>query len=138
MDNEATLNDVDASIKNAVLLVYILQAASFFVGFTFFIAPIVAYVKRGETKDNVLRSHFGWQIRSFWLYCLFAIIAGVLAFLYIVFMNPANKMVTTYYSFLGMFAILMFLNSVWFAIRIFRGALRLSKLKPMRVLFLFN
>jgi uncharacterized membrane protein len=52
--------------KNIVLLVYILQAASFLVGVTAIAALILAYIKREEMRGTWLESHINWQIKTFW------------------------------------------------------------------------
>lgn len=57
---------VDEAHKNLVLLVYILQAAGFFMGVTFFAGLIVNYLKRGDVEGTWLASHFTWQIKTFW------------------------------------------------------------------------
>lgn len=57
---------VDEAHKNLVLLVYILQAAGFFIGVTFIAGLIVNYLKRRDVEGTWLASHFTWQIKTFW------------------------------------------------------------------------
>ena len=52
--------------KNLATIVYALQAAGFFIGFTYFLAPIVNYVKRDAVKGTWVESHFRWQLATFW------------------------------------------------------------------------
>ncbi len=48
------------------MLVYGLQAASFFFGITAIAAVIINYVKKDDVLNTWLASHFRWQIRTFW------------------------------------------------------------------------
>jgi uncharacterized membrane protein len=57
---------VPADEKQLAMVVYGLQALSCFIGITFFIGVIINYVKRGELTSHVAKSHFSWQIRTFW------------------------------------------------------------------------
>lgn len=57
----------EKSLKNIVLVVYILQAAGFLTsGVTWLIGIIVNYVKKDDATGTWLESHFRWQIRTFW------------------------------------------------------------------------
>jgi len=47
-----------------VTVVYALQASSFLLGITLFIA-IINYVKKEEVQGTWLESHFRWQVRTF-------------------------------------------------------------------------
>src|SRR5690606_6968200 len=84
MDNAALMNThrhfpqntVTPQQKNLVLLVYILQAASFFVGISAIAGVIVNYLKRADVRDTWLESHFQWQIKTFW-YALVGTIIGL-------------------------------------------------------------
>ena len=68
MNNENTpsLSSSSSPERNVTTVVYALQAASFFVGITFFIAPIVNYVYRTSVAGTWLESHFRWQLNTFW------------------------------------------------------------------------
>jgi uncharacterized membrane protein len=56
----------EAALVRLATIVYILQAASFFVGLTLFAAVIVNYVRRDDARGTWVESHFRWQIRTFW------------------------------------------------------------------------
>jgi len=62
--------------KKIVLSVYILQAASFLIGITYFIAVAVNYLQRGAVAGTWLESHFRWQINTFWFSLLWFVIGG--------------------------------------------------------------
>ncbi len=53
-----------------VLTVYILYLVSFLTGITGLIGVIIAYLQRDET-DPICKSHFQFQIRTFWIGLLY-------------------------------------------------------------------
>lgn len=73
----------EAGAKNTVQLVYILQAAGFFIGITWIAGVIVNYVKRDEASGTWLDSHFRWQIRTFWFGLLWGVIGALLSIIVI-------------------------------------------------------
>ena len=62
------------------LAVYILYLASYVVGITALVGVIIAHVQIGNTADPMLRSHYQWQIRTFWIGLLYFVIGVVLCF----------------------------------------------------------
>ena len=64
------------------LIVYILYLLPF--GITHIVGVVIAYVAR-DTASGWLRSHYSFQIRTFWLGLLYLIVAGLLCFLLIGF-----------------------------------------------------
>ena len=56
-------------------IIYVLYLANFILPFTGLIGVIMAYVNRGD--QNFLESHYQFQIRTFWIGLLYAII-GIL------------------------------------------------------------
>ncbi|PVB63124.1 DUF4870 domain-containing protein [Labrenzia sp. 011] len=65
-----------------VSLVYILYLVSILIGFTSLIGIIFAYLNRGKAGGWV-DSHYTFQIRTFWIGILFALIGIVLTFVFI-------------------------------------------------------
>ncbi|HEY5065312.1 MAG TPA: hypothetical protein VIJ04_10910 [Xanthobacteraceae bacterium] len=63
------------------LAVYILYLASYVVGITALVGVIIAHVQIGSTADPMLRSHYQWQIRTFWIGLLYFVIGVVLCFI---------------------------------------------------------
>jgi len=80
---EGTALQVSDQQKNLVLLVYILQAASFLAGITALAAVIINYIKRDEVRGTWLESHFNWQIKTFW-YALAGFFIGFLLLIILV------------------------------------------------------
>lgn len=100
------------SLKNIATAVYALQAASFLLVITFFIAIILCYLKRDEARGTWLESHFRWQIRTFWFSLLWIAIGGL-----------------TWLIIIGWF--ILFAASLWLIYRILKGWLNLNDGKPM-------
>ena len=59
-------------------VVYGLYVLSLFTGVAGIVGVVIAYLKRRDVQDTWLASHYQWQIRTFWIGLLFAIIAGLL------------------------------------------------------------
>jgi len=116
--NEQNMREANASIeelkqaKNVTMLVYGLQAASFFFGITAIAAVIVNYIKRDDVLNTWLASHFRWQIRTFWFGLLWGAIGGL------------TTIIGVGFAVLGVAA-------VWIIYRIVKGWLRLNEGKGM-------
>lgn len=100
------------SLKNITTVVYALQAASFLLGITYFVAIIINYVKLDDARGTWLESHFRWQIRTFWFSLLWFVLGGV-----------------TFILIIGYF--ILFACGLWFIYRIIKGWLNLNDGKPM-------
>jgi len=100
------------SLKNIATVVYALQAASFLLVITYFIAVILNYIKLDDVRGTWLESHFRWQLRTFWFGLLWFVLGGL-----------------TYVIVIG-WAIL-FAAMLWLIYRILKGWLNLNDGKPM-------
>ena len=100
------------SLKNIATAVYALQAVSFLLVITYFIAVILNYIKRDDARGTWLESHFRWQIRTFWFGLLWFVLGGL-----------------TFFIVIG-WAIL-FAAALWLIYRILKGWLNLNDGKPM-------
>jgi uncharacterized membrane protein len=65
--------------------VYVLYFAGYLTGITAIIGVIIAHVKVG-TADPLLRSHYEWQIRTFWIGLLYLFAGAILAFILVGFL----------------------------------------------------
>ena len=76
MDNSTTApaNTSDGMAK----AVYILYLAGLLTGITAVIGVVIAYVNRSDAPEW-LRSHYQFQIRTFWIGCLWILVASVLS-----------------------------------------------------------
>ena len=93
---------------------------SFLFGWPSIIAVIINYVKRGDVRGTWLESHFTWQIRTFWLALLWALIVAVVSF-------PLAFILVG----IGTWVAGMLVLGVWAIYRIARGWLRLKDHQPM-------
>lgn len=108
-------NPPEKSAFKLAHVVYALQAVSFFnLGITLIIGVIINYVKRADTKDSWLASHYTWQIRSFW-YSMLWLTLGSLSFRQ------------------GIGQIILVVGSIWLIYRIIKGWLHLFDKKPLYV-----
>jgi uncharacterized membrane protein len=87
--------------------IYIAYLASFLTGISLLVGVVLAYVQRGS-GPAWLETHFRYQIRTFWIFLVYAILSGVLCLILI-----------------GFF--LLFLTSVWFIIRCVKGMTLLDR-----------
>jgi len=99
--------------KNLATVVYALQAAGFAILLSYFIAPVVIYLKRKTVAGTWVESHFEWQLATFW-YSLIWIAAGL----------------GTLPTPIGY--VLLVSASLWVAYRIVQGWSRLSQGRPMQ------
>lgn len=92
--------------KGMALVAYIL----------FFLFPIagvvISYIKRGDA-DDVLKSHYTFQIRTFWISTLFFIVSFILSFVLI-----------------GL--LLLPLVGIWYLVRVVIGLVALNDGKPIK------
>lgn len=108
----ATANEVSENQKNLVLVVYILQAASFLVGITSIAGVVINYIKMDEVKGTWLESHFKWQLKTFW----WGLLGGFVGILLSVILIGIP---------------LLFVVAIWVIYRIIKGWLAYNEGKPM-------
>jgi len=96
------------------VVVYILQALSFFVGgITGLVGVIINYVKMEDVRGTWVESHFTWQIRTFWLALMWTVIGTVTVPL------------------MGFGFLVLLVTAVWVIYRVVKGALALNDGKPI-------
>ena len=105
-------HESERKLNNLTLTVYILQAASLFVGVTAIVGIVINYLKRDDTRGTLYESHFLWQMRTFW-WGLLGLVLGYLTVFLLV-------------GFLILFAVY-----VWLIYRVVKGFLNLNDGKPM-------
>jgi uncharacterized membrane protein len=71
------LHEEDSAAKKVAYIIYILYLCSLMIPVLPIIAVIFAYIFENDTK-NILKSHYQYLIRSFWMGMLYFSIAGVL------------------------------------------------------------
>jgi uncharacterized membrane protein len=129
-NNTAVSTGAPPGLVTIAHLVYALHALSLLIGVTTaatiigafvfgvpsIIAVIINYLKRGEARGTFLKSHFRWQIRTFWFALLWFVIGWML---FVTFVGIPLA--------IGVF----FADGVWVIYRIARGWLALRDRKPM-------
>jgi uncharacterized membrane protein len=91
-------------------VVYILYLVSLFVGLTAIVGVIMAYVNRGDAADWV-RSHYRFQIRTFWIGLLYGALSLLTAVIVIGIL-------------FGMFTL------IWWIVRCAKGLKQLARGEP--------
>jgi uncharacterized membrane protein len=102
-----------ASLKTLTMVVYALQVASVFVGFTAIVGVIINYVKREDAAGTLYESHFDWQIRTFWWGLVWTVIGFVLLFAF------------------GLGLLVWFVAGIWALYRVIKGFLKLNDNQPV-------
>jgi uncharacterized membrane protein len=107
-----TTDDKLRSNKTLTWVIYGLYAASFLLGITSIVAIILNYVKRGDVAGTYLESHFTWQIRTFWIGVIVALVGGLLMLVLVGWLVWLADM-------------------VWVIYRLVVGGLKLSESQPI-------
>lgn len=104
---------------NSARIIYILYLASLALGVTGLIGLLMAYLKRADAPEW-LRSHYQWQIRTFWMGLLYTFIGALTTVILIGYL-------------------ILLANLIWFIIRCVKGLSALEKQQavsqPQRWLF---
>ncbi|HJW40752.1 MAG TPA: DUF4870 domain-containing protein [Rhizomicrobium sp.] len=77
MSEQAVIRSEPPPGKGVALAVYILYLVGMVIPFTGLVGLVMAYVNRGKAPDWV-RSHFRFQIRTFWIALLYGVVSIVL------------------------------------------------------------
>jgi uncharacterized membrane protein len=112
MTELTTTDDKLRSNKTLTWVIYGLYGASFLVGITSIVAIILNYVKRGDVAGTYLESHFTWQIRTFWIGVIVAIVGALLMLVLVGWLVWLADM-------------------VWVIYRLVVGGLKLSESQPI-------
>jgi uncharacterized membrane protein len=113
MNGEKTAEQL-AGLRQITLVVYILQALSFFMGITAIVGVVINYVKKEDAAGTLYESHFDWQIRTFWWGLLWSVLGFILIFA------------------LGLGFIVLFVAWVWAIYRVVKGWLKWNDNQPVR------
>ena len=127
---QQNLNEqADRSLTFALYILYIL--AIFTAGILAIIALIINYVRLDRVKGTLFESHFRWQIRSFWWYLFWNVIA-IIPFFFLLFTgeNPDAFFGVALGASSFCFAVIG-LSWIWIVYRAIRGMINLSDGKAM-------
>ncbi len=62
---------------------YGIMAISVFTAFPIFIAAIIAWLNRGNTRNSLMLAHYRWLLRTFWFNLLWWIVGFVLTIVFV-------------------------------------------------------
>ena len=96
--------------ENVAKIVYVLYLATFLTGVTALVGVVMAYVYQDDAPDW-LKTHYRFQIRTFWLGLLFGFVGAVLSVVFIGFL------------------VLVFL-AVWLVVRCVKGLKYVGRREP--------
>ena len=135
-------NDDSADKALALISYVVLFVSPFVAGFPSLISVIIAYVRRTGASP-VLRTHYDFQIKIFWVGCALLVACGVLGFLGIatgfgLAWSAWGDLPATMFSF-GLGTVLMFVlaglalfaNFLWMIISSILGFVRLLEGQPI-------
>jgi uncharacterized membrane protein len=103
-----------ASLRQITLVVYILQALSFFMGITAVVGIVINYVKKEDAAGTLYESHFDWQIRTFWWGLVWSVLGVILILA------------------LGLGFIVLFVAWIWAIYRVVKGWLKWNDQQPVQ------
>lgn len=113
----------------ALYLLYI--AAIFSGGLLALIALIINYVKRSTVQGTIFESHFTWQIRTFWWYLFWNILAFVpFTFLFFTGENP-DAFAGVAFGASAFCLAAVGLSWIWIVYRAIRGIITVNDNQPM-------
>ncbi|QXW25816.1 hypothetical protein KXJ74_16450 [Acinetobacter johnsonii] len=121
--------DPNRSLTIALYVLYIV--AIFSAGLLAVIALIINYVKRSDVQGSIFESHFTWQIRTFWWYLFWNIIAFVpFFFLFFTGENP-DAFAGVALGASAFCVAVIGLSWVWIIYRAIKGLIRVNDNQPM-------
>ncbi len=91
-------------------IIYVLYLVSLVVGVTALVGVVMAYVNVGDAAEP-LKTHYRFQIRTFWMLLLYSVVAGILTLVVV-----------------G--AVLFIFVAVWFVVRCVKGLKYLDRGEP--------
>lgn len=113
------------------MILYVLYIVAIFsAGILAVIALIINYLKRSDVQGSIFASHFTWQIRSFWWYLFWNIVAFVPFFLLFFIADAQSFASMTLAATLFCIAVVA-ISWLWMVYRAIRGLIRVNDNLPM-------
>ena len=126
-------NPIDQDLNRSLTLVlYVLYIIAIFTGgLLAFIALIINYVKLNDVRGSIFESHFLWQIRSFWWYLFWNVIAFV-PFFFLFFTGDNPDLFASVALGSTIFCIsVITIAWIWIVYRAIRGIITLNDNQPI-------
>jgi uncharacterized membrane protein len=120
------------SNRTLTLILYVLYIIAIFSGgLLAIVALVINYIKRDDVRGSIVESHFTWQIRTFWWYLIWNIIAFV-PFLFLFFTGENVDVFTGVALIATTFCLLVVgISWLWIVYRAILGMIRLNDHQPM-------
>ena len=123
--------DKDPNRLLTIILYVLYIVAIFSAGLLAVLALIINYVKRSDVRGSIFESHFTWQIRTFWWYLIWNVIAFV-PFLFLFFTgNNANAFAGVAFGASAFCVAVIGLSWLWIVYRAIKGLIRVNDNRPM-------
>ena len=118
--------------KSLTFILYILyMIAIFSAGILAVIALIINYVKLDSVRGTIYESHFTWQIRTFWWYLIWNILAFVPFFFLFMTLDNPNAFAGVAFAGTTFCVAVIFISWIWIVYRAVRGLIVLNEDKPV-------
>lgn len=118
--------------RQLTLALYILYVLAIFsAGILAVIALVINYVKFDSVRGTWLESHFHWQIRSFWWYLLWNVLAFAPFLLLFAGGDSPERWAGLGLLAIGLCGLVVFLAWVWIVYRAIRGLVALNDQKAL-------
>ena len=118
--------------KSLTFILYILyMIAIFSAGILAVIALIINYVKLDSVRGTIYESHFKWQIRTFWWYLIWNILAFVPFFFLFMTLDNPNAFAGVAFAGTTFCVAVIFISWIWIVYRALRLLIVLSEDKPV-------
>lgn len=118
--------------KSLTLILYILYIVAIFSGGIFaIVALVINYVKLDSVRGTIFESHFRWQIRTFWWYLIWTLLAFVPYLFLFLTMDNANAFAGVAVSATIFCVVVLFISWVWIVYRAIRGIIALNDNQPL-------
>lgn len=120
------------SNRTLTLVLYVLYIIAIFsAGLLAVIALVINYIKRDDVRGSIFESHFIWQIRSFWWYLFWNIIAFV-PFIFLFFTGEnVNAFAGVAIGATTFCLVVVGVSWIWIVYRAIAGIIRLNDNQPM-------
>lgn len=120
------------SNRTLTLVLYVLYIIAIFsAGLLAVIALVINYIKRDDVRGSIFESHFTWQIRSFWWYLFWNIIACV-PFIFLFFTGEnVNAFAGVAIGATTFCLVVVGVSWIWIVYRAIAGIIRLNDNQPM-------
>lgn len=120
------------SNRTLTFILYVLYIVAIFsAGLLAIVALVINYIKRNDVRGSIFESHFTWQIRTFWWYLFWNILAFV-PFIFLFFTGDNIDLFAGVALIATTFCLLVVgISWIWIVYRAIRGIIRLNDNQAM-------